>query len=117
MSFYPNTTKPDEDTINHQDVDSQGTDSQDVDSQDIDTQSVDSQFTVAKGPVASPPISTSTLLQLPPDLSLIRQQLFRLDTQVTWTADELAQYWPYVDNIWVHNCTRPMTKKKIQKSY
>lgn len=56
-------------------------------------------------------------MQLPPGLLLIRQQIFKLDALVTWTADEFAQYWPYVDNIWVHNCTRPTTKNETQKSY
>ena len=36
---------------------------------------------------------------------------------MTWSAADYALYWSYVNNIWVHNHTERMTKKKIQKSY
>ena len=100
MSSYFDTTKPE----------SQLTEAD-------DSQDVDSQLTVAKGPSRSAPPAISTVLSLPPGLFSLRQQAFHLNAQLVWTAEEFDQYWPFVDNIWVHNHTEPMTKKKTRKFY
>ena len=55
--------------------------------------------TVARGLASSAPLPLSTLLSLPLNLLLIRQQAFQLHAELIWTADEYAQFWPFVDNI------------------
>lgn len=72
----------------------------------------DSQLTVAKGLKCSPPVSSSTLLAPPAGIALIRQQVFELHASMTWTTDEYALYWPFVDNIWAYNHTGFLTKKR-----
>ena len=83
----------------------------------LDSQ-LDSQLTVAKGPPRSAPPPPSMVMQLPPDLAAMRQLVFALNASpIIWTADDYATYWPFVDNIWVHNHTERLTKKNTQKSY
>lgn len=51
----------------------------------------------------SSPAPTSTLYDFPPDLGAWRARLFAVDTSdgpLTLSAQEWAQYWPYVDNVW-----------------
>lgn len=69
----------------------------------------DSKYEIAKGPSKDLPLLPSTVLDLPPMLYSIRNQVFLLNTDITWTAKEFEDYWLYLDNIWVHNQTRPMT--------
>lgn len=97
MSSYIDTTKPE--------------------SEQSDVESDDSQFTVAKGPVGLNSTTLPTVLVVPPNLSDIRQQLFELKNSITWSAQQFDQYWPFLDNIWVHNHTSSITKKQTQKSY
>ena len=42
----------------------------------------------ARGPASSALLPLSTLLSLPPNLLLIRQQAFQLHAELIWTADE-----------------------------
>lgn len=84
----------------------------DIDSQLTGIDSLDSQLTVAKGLQRSAPPEISTVLFLPPHLPRIRQLAFALNEQLTWTADDYAAYWPFLDNIWMHNHTERVTKKK-----
>ena len=63
---------------------------------------------------------TSTIFNLPSDLPAIRSAVFSLHAGqrvVIWTAAEWKQIWPFVDNIWVRNMERKMTKKFTQVSY
>lgn len=99
MSSYLDTTKPESD----------------VDSQ-LDSQ-LNSQLIVARGPSRSASIPISTVLALPSHLISMRQLAFALDAPINWTADNYASYWPFMDNIWVHNHTERITKKRTQKSY
>ena len=79
---------------------------------------LDSQLIVARGPPRSAPPSISTVLQLFSDLAAVRQNAFALNaSEITWTADDYAFYWSFVNNIWVHNHTDNFIKKNIQKSY
>ena len=113
MSSYFDTIKLESqltDTANSEDFDNQLTDA--GNSQDFDCQLI-----IAKSPTRSVPLTISTVLSLPPGLPSIRQQAFNLNTQLIWTAEKFAQYWPFVDNIWVHNHTESLTKKRIQKLY
>ncbi|MCJ1344194.1 hypothetical protein MMC31_002397, partial [Peltigera leucophlebia] len=77
----------------------------------------DSKYEIAKGPSKDLPLLPSTVLDLPPMLHSIRNQVFLLNTDITWTAKEFEDYWPYLDSVWVHNQTRPMTQKNVQRSY
>lgn len=79
----------------------------------------DSQLSIAKGPATAPPPkpARSTLLNIPPGIQAIRRCCFDLKKPIAWTRSELNLYWPYIDNIWVRNQTRPPTKKKTQAVY
>lgn len=77
----------------------------------------DSKYEIAKGPSKDLPLLSSTVFDLPPMLHSIRNQVFLLNTDITWTAKEFEDYWPYLDNVWVNNQTRPMTQKNVQRSY
>ena len=59
----------------------------------------------------------STILKLPQGLSAIREHLFLLQSSMTWTAKQFEDFWPFCDNIWVHNLTNQMTRKGTQASY
>lgn len=107
MSSYFDATKP-------------GFDDSQSDSQlnsQLDSQ-LDSQLIIVKGSVRFAPSPIFFIvLNNPSDLMPMRQHAFALHTSITWSAADYASYWPYVDNVWVHNHTERMTKKKTQKSY
>ena len=80
-------------------------------------ENVESEYSLAKGPSRNLPTLPSTVLHLPPLLPTVRKQVFELKDEIVWTTEEYHQYWPFVDNVWVHNQTRPTTQKGIQRSY
>ena len=62
----------------------------------------------------------STILKVPPQLARTREAVFSLHAGqgvITWTPAQWEQLWPFVDNIWVRNKERPMTKNFTQVSY
>ena len=81
------------------------------------TFSLDSEAIVAMGPAAAAPLKTlSTLIRMPPTLRAVREQIFRAE-DLTWTAQEFDTHWPFVDNFWVLNQTRPRTRTGTQALY
>ena len=99
MSSYMDTGQLKDDSQSDSQIDSQIADDK------------DSQLTIARGSIRSAPPSISTLLTLPPDLLSMRQQVFELAMPLTWTGAEYDIYWPFVDNIWVHNHSEKKTKR------
>ena len=77
----------------------------------------DNKYEIAKGSSKDLPTLPSIVLNLPPMLHSIRNQVFLLNTNITWTMKEFEDYLPYLDNVWVHNQSRPMTQKNVQRSY
>lgn len=65
----------------------------------------DTQFTIVKGPATSAPVALSTLLNIPPALPAVCQRVFDLKDSITWSKEESAEFWPFINNIWVHNQT------------
>ena len=68
----------------------------------------------ALGPGASPStvtetkkkiVSSSTILQVPSDISNVRARVFAMDEPIIWTGEQFNDYWKFVDNYWVHNST------------
>ncbi len=70
-------------------------------------ENVESEYSLAKGPSRNLPTLPSTVLHLPP-LLLYGSR---------YSNEGYHQYWPFVDNVLVHNQTRPTTQKDIQRSY
>ena len=66
---------------------------------------------------APPSTTKSTLLHPPSNIRAIREEVFSLTQPITWTASQFNQVWPFVDNLWVHNKTRPMNKDGTRLSY
>ena len=44
-----------------------------------------------------------TLLSVPPNIRAIRDQVFCIKEDITWSAEEFNQYWGYMDNFWILN--------------
>lgn len=53
-----------------------------------------------------------TLLIVPPNIRAIRDQVFCIKEDITWSAEEFSQYWGYMDNFWILNSTRPIKDGK-----
>ena len=53
-----------------------------------------------------------TLLSVPPNIRAIRDQVFCMKEDITWSAEEFKQYWGYMDNFWILNSTRPIKDGK-----
>ena len=60
-----------------------------------------------------PSSADSTLLRVPPGLIDIRQAVFLLQETIGWTTEQFNQYWPFIDNFWVLNQTRQITKYTV----
>lgn len=79
---------------------------------------MDSQLTIAKGVSSDVPFKlTPSVLSLPSNISSMRQQAFALTTPLTWTQETYDTFWPFVDNIWVHNHTERKTKHHTIRSH
>lgn len=67
---------------------------------------------------APPSVAQSTLLHPPSDIRAARENVFLLRQPITWTSLQYKEYWPFMDNHWVHtNQTRPQNKNGSQISY
>lgn len=53
----------------------------------------------------------ATLINAPPNLGSMRQQLFDLTASVTLTSAEFEVYWPYIDNVYSLKTTRVLVKE------
>ena len=58
-----------------------------------------------------------TLLTIPPNIRAIRDQVFCIREEITWTAEQFNEYWAYMDNFWVLNSTRPIKDGKQTLNY
>ncbi len=58
------------------------------------------------------PGPSPTLLTIPPNIRAIRDQVFYIREEITWTAEQFDEYWGYMDNFWVLNSTRPIKNGK-----
>ena len=69
-------------------------------------------------PASSPaPSPSSTLLKIPPNVRIIRDQVFHISEPITWTAQEFHEYWRYMDNFWVVNSTREIKNGRQTVNY
>ena len=98
MSFYLDTSKPYDDNsqLNSQ---------------------LDSQLIVVRDSSCFASSAIFIVMKLSSDLTSMRQCAFALHAQISWSADEYALYWSFVNNIWVHNHTERVIKRNSQKSY
>ncbi|KAL2047152.1 hypothetical protein N7G274_001171 [Stereocaulon virgatum] len=64
-----------------------------------------------------PSSADSTLLRVPPRLMHIRRAVFLLQETIGWSAEQFDQCWPFMDNFWVLDQTRQITKKHTVASY
>ena len=58
-----------------------------------------------------------TLLTIPPNIRAIRDQVFYIRKEITWSAEQFNEYWGYMDNFWVLNSTRPIKDGKQTLNY
>lgn len=58
-----------------------------------------------------------TLLIVPPNILAIRDQVFCIKEDITWSAEEFNQYWGYINNLWILNSTRPIKDGKQTLNY
>ena len=63
------------------------------------------------------PGSSPTLLTIPPNMRAIRDQVFHITEEITWTAEQFDEYWGYMDSFWVLNSTRPVKDGKQTLNY
>ena len=63
------------------------------------------------------PGSSPTLLTIPPNMRAIRDQVFHITEEITWTAEQFDEYWGYMDSFWVLNSTRPVKDGKETLNY
>ena len=48
------------------------------------------------------------LLTISPNIRAIRDQVFHITEEITWTTEQFDEYWGYMDNFWVSNSTQPV---------
>ncbi len=63
------------------------------------------------------PGPSPTLLTIPPNIRAIRDRVFYIREEITWTAEQFHEYWGYMDNFWVLNSTRPIKNGKQTLNY
>ena len=58
-----------------------------------------------------------TLLMVPPNIWAIRDQVFHITQDVTWSVEQFREYWGYMDNFLVLNSPRPIKDGKQTLNY
>ena len=61
--------------------------------------------------------SSSTLLKVPPNIRVIRDQVFHISEAIIWTAKEFHDYCGSMDNFWVLNSTREIKNGRQMLNY